>query len=233
MAPLWNSRKPGPGTGSPTRGKDVEAIEILTRIKELMDTGARRTSSGKYLVPDTYTVHLLPADYSRFVSWGLDAMRAELASAAQEAVAEQGYQTTTRVTVDLVPDSEIHSIFGAFEVVPTFTEPHRGAIITVHVHGTTSAERYALPFTPVTIGRRTGADIVVPDTAVSSRHLRLTTTPQGLVVEDLGSTNGTRVNGRRLAQKSPLLLRQGDLVMIGEGTSITLTQAPLGAGGSL
>lgn len=198
MAPLWNSRKPGPGTGSPTRGKDVEAIEILTRIKELMDTGARRTSSGKYLVPDTYTVHLLPADYSRFVSWGLDAMRAELASAAQEAVAEQGYQTTTRVTVDLVPDSEIHSIFGAFEVVPTFTEPHRGAIITVHVHGTTSAERYALPFTPVTIGRRAGADIVVPDTAISSRHLRLTTTAQGLVVEDLGSTNGTIVQGRAI-----------------------------------
>ncbi|WP_194948901.1 FhaA domain-containing protein [Actinomyces trachealis] len=233
VAPLWNSKKTSPAQGSPARGKDVEAIEILTRIKELMDTSARRTSSGKYLVPDTYTVHLLPADYNRFVAWGMDALRAELADAAQAAVAEQGYSTTTPVTVDLVADAEIHSIFGAFEIIPTFTEPHRGAIITVHVHGATNAERYALPFTPVTIGRRVGADIVVPDTAISSRHLRFMTTQQGLVVEDLGSTNGTRVNGRRLAAKTPTLINQGDLVMIGEGTSITVTQAPLSAGGSL
>ncbi len=230
VAPLWNSKRSEPAQSTSARGKDVEAVEILTRIKELMDTGARRTSSGRYLVPDTYTVHLLPADHARFVAWGMEAMRAELANAAQAAVQEQGYETTAPVTVDLVPDEEIHSIFGAFEIFPTFTEPHRGAILTVHLHGSRSAERYALPMTPVVVGRRSGADIVIPDTAVSSRHLRLETTERGLTVEDLGSTNGTRVNGRRLGANTPVPLHQGDLVMIGEGSSITITQEPLGVG---
>lgn len=65
----------------------------------------------------------------------------------------------------------------------------------------------------VTIGRTPDNDLVIPDMLVSRRHARLLTGPQGLVVEDLHSANGTQVNGRRIT--APTLLRNGDLVTVG------------------
>jgi len=43
----------------------------------------------------------------------------------------------------------------------------------------------------LTIGRAPDNNIVLPDPTVSRRHVRITSTPSGLMVEDLGSTNGT------------------------------------------
>jgi pSer/pThr/pTyr-binding forkhead associated (FHA) protein len=48
------------------------------------------------------------------------------------------------------------------------------------------------------IGSRTPCDIVVDSPGVSGRHCRLTSTPDGYILEDLGSTNGTHVNGMRI-----------------------------------
>lgn len=66
----------------------------------------------------------------------------------------------------------------------------------------------------VTIGRRPPAEIVLLDDAVSGQHARLTHRQGEWVVEDLGSTNGTYVNGRRLT--GPVTLRPGDLVVTGK-----------------
>jgi len=62
------------------------------------------------------------------------------------------------------------------------------------------------------IGRE-DADLVVADPAVSRRHARLETTPDGLAVTDLGSSNGTKVNGVRITGTAPL--RPGDVVIVG------------------
>jgi hypothetical protein len=67
---------------------------------------------------------------------------------------------------------------------------------------------------PVTIGRSADADITIADSFVSSRHARVSPGPGGPVVEDLGSTNGTVVNGKRIA--SPTALRKGDKVTLGD-----------------
>ena len=68
------------------------------------------------------------------------------------------------------------------------------------------------PGTPRTIGRGPRADFVV-DTALLSRvHCRLLATQAELTVEDLGSTNGTFVNGHRVSQ-SPL--QNGDRLRLG------------------
>jgi pSer/pThr/pTyr-binding forkhead associated (FHA) protein len=69
---------------------------------------------------------------------------------------------------------------------------------------------------PVVIGRAAGADIVVNGTYVSGRHARITAVGDDLTVEDLGSTNGTLVNGQRIAE--PTLLAEGDLITIGDVT---------------
>lgn len=67
---------------------------------------------------------------------------------------------------------------------------------------------------PVIVGRNPGADIVVGAGYVSGRHARFTLMGQNLFVEDLGSTNGTAVNGQRIS--SPTALRDKDVVTIGD-----------------
>ena len=69
------------------------------------------------------------------------------------------------------------------------------------------------------IGRDVTNDVVVGDAEVSRQHSRLTRTPGGYVLEDLGSTNGTFVNGERLV--APRVMNPGDLVALGETVSLT------------
>ena len=62
------------------------------------------------------------------------------------------------------------------------------------------------------IGREEGCDIRIVDRQVSRHHARLTRTPDGILLEDLGSKNGTHHNGLRVLD--PVLLTDGDLVQI-------------------
>ena len=66
----------------------------------------------------------------------------------------------------------------------------------------------------VTIGRVRGNDIVLPKGNVSKHHCRLLTRDGEIVVEDLRSTNGTYVNGRKIAEPTPL--SPGDKVFVGD-----------------
>jgi pSer/pThr/pTyr-binding forkhead associated (FHA) protein len=67
---------------------------------------------------------------------------------------------------------------------------------------------------PVIVGRNPGADIVIGAGYVSGRHARFSLMGQNLFVEDLGSTNGTAVNGRAISE--PTALRNKDVVTIGD-----------------
>lgn len=73
---------------------------------------------------------------------------------------------------------------------------------------------YPLSKPVVTVGRRADQDIVLPDPTVSRTHLWLVRTEGGVAVRDLGSTNGTRVNGRPLGPGA-VVLRPGDRVHVG------------------
>lgn len=79
----------------------------------------------------------------------------------------------------------------------------------------------------VTLGRDITNDIVINDPEVSRHHLRMTRGAGGFTMEDLGSTNGTFVNGQRLTGARPL--RPGD--MIGLGETVTLAYEQLSAAG--
>lgn len=69
------------------------------------------------------------------------------------------------------------------------------------------------------LGRDVTNDIPLADAEISRQHSRLTRTPGGIVLEDLGSTNGSFVNGDRLT--SPRVLRSGDLVGFGENVTLS------------
>ncbi len=66
----------------------------------------------------------------------------------------------------------------------------------------------------VTLGRDRENDYALLDSSISRRHARLQRLPHGWLLIDLGSTNGTWVNGERVVV--PLLLQDDDLVLLGE-----------------
>lgn len=68
----------------------------------------------------------------------------------------------------------------------------------------------------VVIGRTAECDIVLYDAGVSRRHARIVEEPQGLFIEDLGSSNGTKVNGVAIEKRSEL--STGDSISLGSVT---------------
>ena len=81
-----------------------------------------------------------------------------------------------------------------------------------------------------TLGRDISNDIVINDRETSRTHLRLSRSPSGITIEDLGSTNGTFVNGKRIAGVAPL--RNGDMIGLGETVTL-LAEISLSAAASL
>jgi len=69
------------------------------------------------------------------------------------------------------------------------------------------------------LGRDVTNDIVLGDPEVSRQHARFTHTPAGYIMEDLGSTNGTFVNGERLV--TARALAAGNLLGFGENVTVT------------
>ena len=90
----------------------------------------------------------------------------------------------------------------------------RGAWTLTIVQGPRELMNVTVPVTgPVIVGRSPGADIVLGDDFVSGKHMRVLAAGDSAIAEDLGSTNGTLLNGQRLA--SPTTLRMGDVIDIG------------------
>ena len=67
---------------------------------------------------------------------------------------------------------------------------------------------------PVVVGRSPSSDIVIDEPYVSATHARFTLQGPALVLEDLGSTNGTLVNGHVIDQ--PVTLREDDEIQVGD-----------------
>jgi hypothetical protein len=94
----------------------------------------------------------------------------------------------------------------------------RGLAVTI-VAGPETLVGSSLPLTSaLVIGRAHGNDIVIPDDMVSSTHARITPLPEGAILEDLNSTNGTLLNGMRI--DAPQNLTSGDHITIGTLTLI-------------
>lgn len=89
---------------------------------------------------------------------------------------------------------------GATELVVVRSDTQPGLRIEVH--------------DSLTLGRSPDADVLLEDAYASQFHLRLAVSDGRLLVSDLGSTNGTYVNGRRVT--TPMPLSKGDAVQVGK-----------------
>lgn len=65
----------------------------------------------------------------------------------------------------------------------------------------------------ITVGRTAENDVCVPSKLISRHHARLLLSPNGVIVEDAGSTNGCFVNGKQVKQQ---LMREGDILEMGD-----------------
>lgn len=89
--------------------------------------------------------------------------------------------------------------------------------------GPTPGKALQLNLPEMILGRDIQADLVIQDAEVSRRHARLTLQGNTYMIEDLGSTNGTFINGQRLM--APHVLQPGDLIMLGEKISLVYERA--------
>ncbi|MDH5446027.1 MAG: FHA domain-containing protein [Gammaproteobacteria bacterium] len=80
-------------------------------------------------------------------------------------------------------------------------------------HNQNPVDEHILKSETVTIGRGTDNDIQLLDTTVSHHHAKLMLMNETLIIEDLGSTNGTYLNGHLVKRE---YIKQGDIVMIGQ-----------------
>ncbi|MCK6585799.1 MAG: FHA domain-containing protein, partial [Anaerolineales bacterium] len=80
--------------------------------------------------------------------------------------------------------------------------------------GPTPGVTFPLDGDQLTIGRDSTNGVAINDAEISRKHARLMFQGGKYVLEDLGSTNGTFVNGQRLA--GPVVLKPGDVVSLGE-----------------
>ena len=100
-------------------------------------------------------------------------------------------------------------------VQPARRGPHTGRLVVVKSPDLDEGQDYELDSAQLTIGRGGQNDIAIgSDEYASARHARFEPRQDGVWVQDLGSTNGTYLNGMRLEQ--PRRLTQGDVVRVGE-----------------
>jgi pSer/pThr/pTyr-binding forkhead associated (FHA) protein len=97
--------------------------------------------------------------------------------------------------------------------------------------GPTPGAAFTLEGDQITIGRDSTNGITINDAEISRRHARLTFQGGKYILEDLGSTNGTFVNGQRLA--GPRVLKTGEVVSFGEQIVLVFEATTFDAGATV
>ncbi|MCL2324624.1 MAG: FHA domain-containing protein [Actinomycetia bacterium] len=99
-------------------------------------------------------------------------------------------------------------------LVRSATRSKKGTLTIVVSQGPTSLVGTTMPLTSaLVIGRAEGSDINIGDPLISSKHARITPVPEGAILEDLNSTNGTLLNGLKVT--IPASLAVGDRITVG------------------
>ena len=210
-------------------GGAVQPVEIATALQREAADKKAIVGHGRVLVPNDYVVELSPPDSERLSAYD-GALRRELAGMVTEHAQEQGWSFVGPVQVTLEKVDEVQA--GTFRVRSTVDAAAGGARratgntasggmprLDVHGGGGAAVQRFPLTAPVVVVGRAQDADLRLSDTGVSRRHLEIHLDAAGAPsVVDLGSTNGTTVNGRRVTVPTPL--SDGDTVGLGATTLV-------------
>jgi len=118
----------------------------------------------------------------------------------------------TTKTIPAVTDDRDAEVLSPEEEAAVGALP-RGSALLIVQRGANAGSRFLLDTDSSTVGRHPDSDIFLDDISVSRRHATFVRTPQGTVVRDSGSLNGTYVNRQLVDER---LLQHGDEVQIGK-----------------
>ncbi|MCC5952289.1 MAG: DUF3662 and FHA domain-containing protein [Acidimicrobiia bacterium] len=190
----------------------LRPIELGRRLVREMDVNRSVDVKGRTMVPNSFTILLSPSDAERFAEIA-DSLERELCDAAREHAHDENYSFPGPVSVELLEHDRLRT--GEFRIEARLRQGEGGVGAgSLLLPG---GERHILDDRVATIGRLPDCEVTVSDTNVSRRHAEIRPHGDGFVVVDLGSTNGTKVNGVRVTERT---LRDGDELTFGN-TRIT------------
>ena len=222
----------------------VQPVELARKLAKEMDDH-RTISIHRVYVPNEYTLYLNPADREQFAAYE-EQMTAELAEYLVEHARREGYTTSARprVTLETEPDLGVGTFGIAVDVGAAAAEAEAEPVeepmpdvapvpppMATMVYAPSpepepavadgtlrwESSEVELRGARTTIGRSSDCDVVLADPNVSRRHAEVRREGDAYIVVDLGSTNGTEVNGQRVDETS---LMHGDVIGVGQ-TRIT------------
>ena len=194
------------GTFSKAFRGELHPVEIGRRLTREMDL-RRRLGVHGLIAPNYFEVSLSPAEFARFESF-IDALVRELEEAAREHARAEDYVFVGPVTVSILED--VRERRGRFAIVSEVEEGPSG--LTAASIVLADGERVVLGPEPITIGRLPESAVMVSDPNASRRHAEIRRVGNEVVVVDLDSTNGTKVNGAAVHERK---LADGDQIVIG------------------
>src|SRR4051794_11479959 len=218
----------------------VHPVEILNAMQREAEAHKAILAGGRTLVPNRYVIDLSPYDHSRLAPYAA-ALAQELAQSQAEFIGEQGWTVYGDVIVEIERGEGLDT--GMFRVTaevytggdvapaPSYDAPpgyqsyEQNAYAPPPAAGGGPARSarlvsgdgrsYPLSIGSTVIGRGDQANMRLPDVGISRRHARLDFDGAQVVLTDLGSTNGTMVNGQRV---SAVALNPGDMIQLGTTT---------------
>jgi hypothetical protein len=185
----------------------IRPVELGRRLVREMDDNRSVDVRGRTVVPNQFSVELSEADSERFAEVA-SSLERELAEAAREHARDEGYVFMGPVSVHLEVSDKQRT--GAFQITGRMREGTGGVGAGSLILPT--GERLGLGEAVVTVGRRPESTLVMADPNVSRNHAEVRPRGNGWLVVDLGSTNGTRVNGTRISSHE---LSDGDEIAFG------------------
>jgi hypothetical protein len=184
------------GAFAKTFRSGLQPVEVTSALKRELDTKAVVVARDRILVPNKFTVLLSPADFSRMSEVGPSLIDEFVLQVEQHATVQR-YSFAGGISIALKADEKL-----AEGVVNVDSASVKGAVVwtpVLEIDGT----MHPLTSTRTIIGRGSDADITVDDTGISRKHVEILWDGKRGQAKDLGSTNGSKLNGVKLT-KAPL-----------------------------
>jgi hypothetical protein len=204
------------GLFAKTSRSGLQPVELAKRLMREMDNGKVVGLRG-VVAPNRFLFSLSPVDGTRFEQ-AEQALSAELAQVVRDAAGERGWGLMGPPEVEFEIDDGLRKgqfrcqaslVEGAEQVAPA--PAGRGASLLIH-EGGSAPRTVRIAGGTVTIGRLPECEVVVRDPGASRRHAQIREQDGGWTLTDLGSTNGTQLNGQVVQQRG---LVDGDRITIG------------------
>ncbi len=184
----------------------VQPVEIGSALKRELDIGAVVVDRDRVLAPNRFIVRVSPNDAERLLKMGRT-LETELRGLVQKHAAKQNYQFLGDATVEIQADSSLTA--GVLQVDATQVEGSVDWAAAIDVDG----QRYELSRGVTVVGRGADCEIHISDSAASRKHLELHWDGKAGLARDLGSTNGSKIEGQRFREAK---LEAGTVITIGQ-----------------